>query len=393
MPTSGVPIRQLPFQVRPRSGEGGRTFITRLAEANHLTPGYLRTFLTDPPQRRGTPSWDRLAAVTGRDPVQLRRILETTQCSECGAPMTPMSSFGVKPRTCSTNCRQRSRTTTSHYRRTAPCRVCGKPMDYRIGQRRYLCSSDCRRFAFECRRRGQLLPRRSEGDADGEDPLAEICPGCGEYLPQPRTRRACSRRCTRRTRRWIRTPMPPPTPCTQCGGLVFALADGRPRTLCSEKCRQHAEEAERERAIAEALAEGTRTCRGCGDRYKPRRLNPWCSEACLAKHIDQCRNDPKKCPVCGVSIASRPRGMSGRTRQWCSPNCCHQAFRWRAEFRDRSLLPPLPLSRQARQTLSRNRYGGDAVTRTGPTGDQYIDPIIDLVSDHHEARTAVPPES
>lgn len=31
-------IVRLPFQVRPRAGEGGPLFIRRLAQANHLPP-------------------------------------------------------------------------------------------------------------------------------------------------------------------------------------------------------------------------------------------------------------------------------------------------------------------------------------------------------------------
>ncbi|GES30244.1 hypothetical protein San01_27310 [Streptomyces angustmyceticus] len=59
-------VRVLPFQVRPRPGEGIRSFIGRLAHANHLPPRYLRTYLCEPPEHLGLPSWTRLAAAAGR---------------------------------------------------------------------------------------------------------------------------------------------------------------------------------------------------------------------------------------------------------------------------------------------------------------------------------------
>ncbi|MGK4586127.1 hypothetical protein [Kitasatospora sp. HPMI-4] len=41
------------------------------------------------PLHRRAPAWDRIAAVTGRDPIQLRQILETIECAEYGTPDPP----------------------------------------------------------------------------------------------------------------------------------------------------------------------------------------------------------------------------------------------------------------------------------------------------------------
>nr|WP_192806963.1 hypothetical protein [Streptomyces arboris] len=71
-------IVELPIQVFPRPCEGAQSFIDRLATANYLKPGYLHTCLCDPPRYRGTLSWSRLAAATGRDPLELREVLERT---------------------------------------------------------------------------------------------------------------------------------------------------------------------------------------------------------------------------------------------------------------------------------------------------------------------------
>jgi hypothetical protein len=85
--TSSAPdteVARLPFKVRPRQGEGVASFITRLAKANYLPPAYLRKYLAEPPMHRGSPTWPRVAAAAGRNPAELRQILNTVNCEECG---------------------------------------------------------------------------------------------------------------------------------------------------------------------------------------------------------------------------------------------------------------------------------------------------------------------
>ncbi|WP_414931917.1 TniQ family protein [Streptomyces chrestomyceticus] len=143
-------IRLLPFQVRPRAGEGIRSFIARLAHANHLKPASLLTFLREPADRRGLPSWSRLAAVTNRDPDALRLTLETRHCLECGSAMPPADVLGRRALHCSQACRRiarRKRVPLSPPRKE-PCLICGTTTKSQLGQRRLLCSSACRRTAY-----------------------------------------------------------------------------------------------------------------------------------------------------------------------------------------------------------------------------------------------------
>lgn len=332
----------LPFQVRPRSGEGARLFLIRLAEANHLKPFYLRKCLTEPPLHRGAPAWDRIAAVTGRDPIQLRQILETIECAECGTPIRPASSFGSLPRTCSTACRQkRYRKGVTDWEKIL-CRVCGKLFRVRLGQRRHLCSSHCRRMAFDFQRRGEPLPRRAAATAfTNEDPLAGLCPVCGSRLGPPAGRRACSRRCSHRVTQWIKNPLPPPTSCGQCGGPVLPRADGRPRTWCSKECwNQTLRERHRPVNAQDPVVKGASTtaaCRGCGRRYRPLKSNPWCSVSCFDQHLARCRNQCE-CGACGTSTAHLR--VTKPARNWCSSACRQRATRWRAEIRDRASQAP-----------------------------------------------------
>ncbi|MFJ5811190.1 tetratricopeptide repeat protein [Streptomyces sp. NPDC093093] len=108
-----IPIRQLPIQPRPRAGEGRTAFIEHLATANFLKPSFLRGYLRDPDSPKTAPSWERLAAVTGRDPVRLREIQEGKQCVECGRPL-PIMDYLTPRQRCSQACRQKS------YRKRTP---------------------------------------------------------------------------------------------------------------------------------------------------------------------------------------------------------------------------------------------------------------------------------
>ncbi|MCX5099226.1 hypothetical protein OG887_06750 [Streptomyces sp. NBC_00053] len=75
-------------------------FTARLARANCLPPAYLRRFLAGPPRCHGRPSRARIAAVTGRDPEQLRKTLDTVKCKRCGSEFAVTRTFGVIPRYC-----------------------------------------------------------------------------------------------------------------------------------------------------------------------------------------------------------------------------------------------------------------------------------------------------
>ncbi|WP_078495945.1 TniQ family protein [Streptomyces sp. LaPpAH-108] len=101
-------VRILPFQVRPRAGEGIRSFIVRLAHANHLPPRYLRTYLCEPPEHLGLPSWTRLAAATGRAPETLVATLETRRCLECDGEIPPSDVIGRQALRCSQACREKA---------------------------------------------------------------------------------------------------------------------------------------------------------------------------------------------------------------------------------------------------------------------------------------------
>jgi hypothetical protein len=155
------PITKLPFQVRPIAGEGCCPFIARLARANCLPPAYLWRFLAGPPRYHGRPSWARIAAVTGRDPEQLRKTLDTVKCKKCGSEFAVIRTFGVMPRYCSTRCR-----VPQKHPVVDPCRICRQPMKIQFGQRHRLCSSACRRVAY--------IERRShEEDAADRQPFSD----------------------------------------------------------------------------------------------------------------------------------------------------------------------------------------------------------------------------
>jgi hypothetical protein len=373
-PGSEVHIAQLPFQVRPQSGEGARSFILRLAEANCLPPAYLRKFLAEPPLHRGGPSWDRIAAVTGREPVELQKILETIECQECGTPIRPMATFGVTPRTCSKACRQkryRKGIPDSDWRKV-PCRVCGVAIKFRLERRRHMCSSHCRRLAFEFRQRGQPLPwPASDADIEPneEDEPDNLCPVCEGPMGRAIGRKACSRRCSARISHWTRSPLPPIATCRSCQDPVRPRADGRPRYWCSSDCRSH-ELRKRQNSGTDTIPSPVRearpgqgepespnlfvlsTCRGCERRYRPLRANPWCSRDCLDQEINK-GAEQQECPSCGTSMAHR-KDVPGRI--WCSNSCRQKARYWRLEFRSRAgqpapQTPSLPTCRGCHRTF------------------------------------------
>ncbi len=75
MNAPGQPLRRLPIDVRPASGEPADIYIRRLAHANHLRPSYLRDYLAGPPKWDAKIEPQRLAALTGRPAAVLQRTL------------------------------------------------------------------------------------------------------------------------------------------------------------------------------------------------------------------------------------------------------------------------------------------------------------------------------
>lgn len=377
-PGDGPPIAKLPFQIRPIAGEGGPAFITRLARANQLPPAYLRKFLAKPPLHRGIPSWDRLAAVTGRDADQLRVTLETRQCRECGTDIPPSSAFGRRAFLCSVRCRDR----ISRKRFTkAPCRICQKPMRIRIGQRHRLCSSPCRRRAY--------LIRQGALTAEGEEPAADrACLACERPLAPGSlaSRRTCSNPCRQQVIRWkqlderdhpsgsfsacafCRTPIqsdPPASPlrrwcssrcrqrgyrrldptaylglltCEHCQTSFERGSSGRARRWCSTQCRIQARALQApprpaKSPAARQVKTATLNCPRCEDSFESTasRGCPWCSTRCWNDALNQ-RLQQIACGVCATSLSNR---RPHDTRRWCSGACRQKAVRWRKELSTR----------------------------------------------------------
>lgn len=218
------PLQQLPQLIwnqplndRPHDPQPTEP-IEMTSKANYLPPAYLRKYLAEPPMHRGSPTWPRVAAAAGRDPAELWQILNTVNCEECGAPIQSKASFGVKPLTCSRACRQkryRKRHPASQWRRER-CRICRKIMRMRIGQRRPLCSSACRRAAYlERQQRRTEKPEAPSGPQTDSSPACLICEV--PLLPSAAKsgRRTCSQRCRQAAYRWRATPPRPTRPSAQ----------------------------------------------------------------------------------------------------------------------------------------------------------------------------------
>ena len=352
-PQARPPIAELPFQVRPRRSEGARSFILRLAEANCLPPAYLRKVLCEPPLHRGSPTWPRIAAAAGRNSAELQSILETRYCTECGTAMPPVSTYGVRRKTCSRICRQQRYLNGPARKnwRTAACRVCGGSMMFRLGQRRYMCSSKCRQIAFQFRQLGKRLPMpanfESMTHAAVEHDRAALCPGCERPLPQPAGGlETCSERCEAKITLWAAAPAPPVTHCGRCHKRTVPRSDGKRRRFCSTGCRAKRKRppaqkpqrqeppriALRARPTAEA-ALASWACRGCHTGFRPQAAaNPWCSHACLDQGIADSMSQ-RQCACCGTSLADRTENNS---RRWCSRYCRQKAVYWRQEIRNRT---------------------------------------------------------
>ncbi|MFC8016116.1 alkaline phosphatase family protein [Streptomyces cinereoruber] len=243
-----IPVRQLPIQLRPQAGEGRIAFIERLATANFLKPNYLRSYLRDPDSPKTTPSWERLAAVTGRDAAILMEILERKHCVECGEPM-PIKNHLTPRRRCSQACRQKS------YRRRHP------------------------------------KPSRRSGD------VIAVCPQCSSQFVQPAQhgqRRYCSATCTKdalRTR-WQRKAAPPTPAVRACRSCEAPISSGPAHKLyCSKECSYWAYmNRRRDRGLPRSVViapprQQPADCPVCGNPLPERRSQSrlTCSASCRMK--------------------------------------------------------------------------------------------------------------
>ena len=246
-------IRQLPIQLKPRAGEGRTAFIERLATANFLKPSYLRAYLQDPSNGKG-PSWERLAAATGRDSARLAEILERKQCVECGRPLPltgslPLTDKHNTRRRCSRVCLQKN------YRERRP-EAAARPESVRITncqecdsrlttpQQRQYCSTACRYAAYR---------KRQNAAAPPELP-ARNCPACeAPILSGPTTKIYCSRTCSRwaYANRHLIPALPAlhplaadiplgfrPAKCIACGTPITQSPARPTRLTCSTTCRR-----------------------------------------------------------------------------------------------------------------------------------------------------------
>lgn len=270
--TNGEPIARLPFQVRPIAGEGCYAFIARLARANCLEPAHLRRFLAGPPGFRGSPSWERLAAVTGRDAGQLRKTLDTAKCKECSSTFLLHRSFGNLPRYCSARCRAGR---FLKRQLMEPCRICQQPMKIQFGQRHRLCSSACRRAAY--------IERQLRKKHASEQDAPRICAACESPLP-PTSERTCSQKCSQQVTRWDwmiedhGLPLPSRT-CAFCGIPVATKTPADPhRRWCSRRCRTWASHGHDPATFFKPLI--CEQCQRPFERHADGRDRRWCSRKC-----------------------------------------------------------------------------------------------------------------
>lgn len=248
----------LPFQIRPIADEGRDEFVERLAEANCIKTHYLRKILREPPEHRGHVQWERLAAITGRDPVQLSDILGHSRCKGCGI-ILPLDNKASDRRTCSAACRTKSYrqrlrpTDESQTHRMIVCAGCGRSVEVLEQQqpRRY-CSRICRQLA-----------RKQHQRELGQVPI-KACEACGKVIGRLTSRRWCSERCSdwawRKRNGFTTAPAPDapypgqPKTCAGCGGPLIP-GSRRIRLTCSPTCKARASRRRRQaaRLTAEVL--------------------------------------------------------------------------------------------------------------------------------------------
>jgi hypothetical protein len=160
-------LRPLPIRPRPRPDDTIDSYILRLAHANHLPAGYLRTYLSAPPHHTGQPLLSRLAALGGRTELALQQVLADFRCRYCERPLPQPAARGRPARWCSPACALRAfrdrqltpeqRTARAAERAMTACGRCGAPLT-RTGRGRPArwCSPACGQRAF--RDRAQARP-------------------------------------------------------------------------------------------------------------------------------------------------------------------------------------------------------------------------------------------
>jgi hypothetical protein len=212
--------RRLPIDVRPNPTDTVDSYITRLAHANHLDPGHLRSYCCAPPDYRGRPRPERIAAVSGRSLPVLQRVLTDLRCARCGRPQPAPAVSGRPARWCSTTCRK-----TAHRKRhpSAPkaavelvCHRCGTM--FAKSRAVLWCSRRCRESA-----RREVL-----GTA-----IESTCEHCGRHVTSTRPIRWCTSSC--REAAWNR-----PGKCGLCAQPLTTAPVGRPAKWCSARCRRAA---------------------------------------------------------------------------------------------------------------------------------------------------------
>jgi hypothetical protein len=224
--------RRLPIDVRPNPTDTVDSYITRLAHANHLDPGQLRSYCCEPPGYRGRPRSERLAAVSGRTVPVLQRVLTDLRCARCGQPQPDPAHSGRRARWCSPACRKTA------YRKRRPstpkaavelvCHRCGTV--FTKSRTTLWCSRRCR----EAIQREEL-----------KTAIESTCEHCGRCVTDTRPIRWCTPAC--REAAWKR-----PGECGYCAHRITTAPVGRHAKWCSARCRRAAYR-ERRRPAATSL--------------------------------------------------------------------------------------------------------------------------------------------
>lgn len=239
------------MRVRPVAGARAKSYVERLATANHLKAGFLWSYLCEPALHRGPLSWDRLAAVSGREPANLREIIDRTQCIGCGK-IAFLQDTNRFRQICSPACRQkayRRRKPRPRKQQTTECQICGKKLALasRGDKFRRWCSQACRQKGHQQRQREQAAAL-----AEALTIPEPTCDACEAPLGRGSRRRWCSRRCINwayTCRRIDRgeTPWPTRAPdsalgrqeatCPVCSSLMEKGPANKIRVTCSPACR------------------------------------------------------------------------------------------------------------------------------------------------------------
>lgn len=326
-------LRLPPARPRPHRDDTVDSYIQRLARANHLKPGYLRTYLCEPPAHRGRPRLGRLAAVSGRTASALWRALTDLRCAHCEKPLPEPADSGRPARWCSPNCRQAAhRERHQDHRRPrgrpvteSECQRCGT-LIIKSRPARW-CSGTCRNADY--RRRRSETSRNS---------AKRVCERCGMLITKGRSARWCSRTCRNadyderrrasRTRPKPRQPIqirpPDGVTCGLCGAPLNLAGKGRPPLWCSPNCRQGAHR-ERRRAGQQGRHAGWEhkpVISTTAANSRPRRRNERRAAVTGAK---------TRCANLACARAFEP-SAAGRPARYCSPACRQAAHRARVRI-------------------------------------------------------------